>query len=811
MIHARRILFATVGLIAWCAAPVSAQLPQSQNYQVVLRNYLASFTEADFALDLQPVGYDDAYFASLDDLHRMWILMEDRGRKMPANTGLRVAPALFTLASIERSGAVYMQVGRNSNFFDPIDAAWWVTWDYPGNPYYLNQAGINRVIAASAVDLIMTANNLATSTANRRSDYIGGYITRLAYAYYRIKPYLPADVRTAYEEGLRLIFNELIVHYPSGSGGADMETFQLVGMWYAAEAIDDDVMRDQALRQARFVLEAIMKGDGHFHQHGKDGIDLSYEGIAQRFMSWAALLYRDATISGFLDKSARLKAYQTLPEPEGRFNSPSHFNTGTIWGSATDQWFTYHRDHAVAMTTDEAKYLVWTGRALGSTYTQGLPDENQMRSDIALAISQRNADADGAQGWAWNAPSAATPAVWAPQHWLNGIVESADYYPPGFYEELAGLAATDSPLMRPPMLRDTPFIETFGDDFVIARFPGYGAIIHTGTTVAAWATGIPGLSGGALSAFWTPDGGSAILGRSRGAQNTINDQWTGDRGWQTWAVHAISGTSESGLPFSTARNRFPTVTRTVDGTTGAVVVVNGAIGAHDQGRSAPDGAIAGQVSYTRTFTLSPAGLTVTSSLASDGTDRVSALWEMLPLYLGDVNQTEGDARIESRVGNAWVATSTTTQTGVTALRTVRYGQSVQITFDTPRRVRLAPTVWTSTAIGSRIQNVMIDLLDSPGLSAPMPAQTSVTYTIAPASDTVPGDASGNGIVSALDAALVLEHVAGQRILTGASFIAADVTGNGLVTPLDASYILQRVVGLIDCLPIDLLCQAGGKR
>ena len=174
------------------------------------------------------------------------------------------------------------------------------------------------------------------------------------------------------------------------------------------------------------------------------------------------------------------------------------------------------------------------------------------------------------------------------------------------------------------------------------------------------------------------------------------------------------------------------------------------------------------------------------------------------MYLRDAGQSDGDAQIEWRVGPDWIPATTNLQAGVTAIRSTRFDQPVQIVFEEPRRVKLAPTVWTSPAMGARVQNVMIDLLDADGVVA-MPALASVTYTIAPASSLVYGDPSGNGEISALDAALVLEHVAGQQFLGGNALLAADVTGNGLVTPLDASYILQFVVGILDCLPADSAC------
>jgi cytoskeletal protein CcmA (bactofilin family) len=57
-----------------------------------------------------------------------------------------------------------------------------------------------------------------------------------------------------------------------------------------------------------------------------------------------------------------------------------------------------------------------------------------------------------------------------------------------------------------------------------------------------------------------------------------------------------------------------------------------------------------------------------------------------------------------------------------------------------------------------------------------------------------GDASLNGYVSAYDASLVLQHVAGIITMTGDSLTLADATQNGTVSALDASYILQKVAG-----------------
>jgi hypothetical protein len=73
---------------------------------------------------------------------------------------------------------------------------------------------------------------------------------------------------------------------------------------------------------------------------------------------------------------------------------------------------------------------------------------------------------------------------------------------------------------------------------------------------------------------------------------------------------------------------------------------------------------------------------------------------------------------------------------------------------------------------------------------------------------IAGDASGNGSVSAQDAALVLAHAVGLSPLDDPAGQAADVSGNGGLTALDASLILKFVTGLIGCFPAQIGCAAG---
>ena len=60
---------------------------------------------------------------------------------------------------------------------------------------------------------------------------------------------------------------------------------------------------------------------------------------------------------------------------------------------------------------------------------------------------------------------------------------------------------------------------------------------------------------------------------------------------------------------------------------------------------------------------------------------------------------------------------------------------------------------------------------------------------------IPGDVNCDGSVTAVDARLVLQNVAGIKSLTAVQFKLADMNNDGNVTAVDARVILQVVAGL----------------
>lgn len=75
-----------------------------------------------------------------------------------------------------------------------------------------------------------------------------------------------------------------------------------------------------------------------------------------------------------------------------------------------------------------------------------------------------------------------------------------------------------------------------------------------------------------------------------------------------------------------------------------------------------------------------------------------------------------------------------------------------------------------------------------------------------------GDTNENGSITAIDASMILQYVAGLITFTPSQQCKADTNENSNITSIDASYVLQCVTGLCSDLPSDfrLSCQSHGN-
>ncbi|MEX0929824.1 MAG: hypothetical protein WD266_07260 [Balneolales bacterium] len=689
-------------------------LPQDHEYQITLRTYLETLTEEDFAIALRPLTYGFDYFSSEDDLFKTWILFRQAPPQGPiADTkGITVEPKHFTLESIESEQGILMGGGSDNRPWIATDQmAWWSAWDYPGNPYYGNEALKRRAFVYCAVDMIMN-DEAHEKGENKRSDYLGGTLIWLSYTYYKIKDILPADVRSAYETGLIKFFERIEEWGPRGSA-ADMDQFAHVGLWYTAKAIGDEDLKHRARAHSEYILSEHLRPAGYI-DHG-DGFDPTYNGISLDFLGWAALASGYDFFKVALDRMSKLKAYLSLPEPEGRYYGPSHFSTATSGDSPNDQRGLFSRDLGIAMVSDQAKYLIWEGRG-GQSHGHGVPGQAEMLDRIEFLTRRTNNHFER---------NDSKPGRWERAHWTDGIIYAHEYYPPGFYEKLRQIEAGQDPVRRAPFNRDENFIHRFPendvespdqhkDEFLAARFAEYGVIIHTGR-LSWWGgtSGQSGFGGGALSAFWTKNTGSVILGRTGGFQGPAPDTW---ENWREWPTHAISGQTGSGEGFSSARYRYPQKQYKINGQN-ATVSAFGVIGNEvDGGRTTENETLGSRNYYRRDFVAGPEGLSVESAIMAGAGEEMTELYEIIPVFIGgrSSNIEQANTRISLLISGEWIKADTSLRPDVDQIRIQRHQGEVFIEFSEPQHVKLASGIWEDQyQSDARVRNILIDLLQAP--------------------------------------------------------------------------------------------------
>lgn len=176
------------------------------------------------------------------------------------------------------------------------------------------------------------------------------------------------------------------------------------------------------------------------------------------------------------------------------------------------------------------------------------------------------------------------------------------------------------------------------------------------------------------------------------------------------------------------------------------------------------------------------------------------------LVSGGPSPTPSRTMLPSATRTATPTSTRTTTASRTATTTRTPSAPALATPTTSASVRIRGTLRHAHS-GVPIAGATLHVDDATGVAAASDASglyelttLAGTHTVAPRKR----GARGNG-VSALDAAFVLQHVAGRRTLDAADQLACDVSGNGQVTALDASRLLQFTVGALADLPAATLC------
>lgn len=634
----------TLALIVALIAPAvrAAQLPETHEYQKTLRAYLSKLTEQDLAVEIRQFK-PPADKLSVDEQYRFWLLS---GEQRPAVGGLALPAKVFTLAGIEGEADVMQPAAAAASL------AWLARWDSPCNPYFNDAAVKRRAFVIAVIDMVMLDELHALKTGANRSDYLGGTLLWLTEAYAAARDILPAEVRAAYETGLRRFVERLRQWGPTGSM-TDMDLFAPVSLKYASDLLGDDETKQLAREYSHrlFTDPRFFHPAGYFVDMG--GFDATYNGISMYFTTWAAFVTDWPFVHEALAKSYRLRSHLMLPEPDGNWFGPCHFSSRTSADVAHDQWSWRYRHAGAAMLTDEA------------IYAAPQPPTSELQTQSGRFIQQLNSELG---------PGKKLAEPWKEHHWTHGTF-TYDHYRPGVYGRTA----------VPVFAQKESFVREFEKTFLVAKYDNFGAILHTGLVPKEGGSEkMFGYSGGALSAFWTPKTGSVLLGRRGSYQGKTFDTWSD---WQIWPVHALTGLTTDGKIITSARERSPKAEYN-----GGGVRVSGTMLVHNGTSDA---------TYRRRFVVSEKGVEIESMVEGGN---FSELYETLPVFLGDARQKDVNCKIEFQKDE--------TGDKVKAVSIERFAGKITIEFDRPRRVKLSPSVWKDGYQSSaQCRNIMIDLLD----------------------------------------------------------------------------------------------------
>jgi len=705
-----------------------SKLPEAHEYQRVLRKYMATLTEKDFTHGVSALVTEKPTDTDPEYLYRQFIMtmmhqpLVGTKRGYPA---INAPPARFVLSSIETPEAV-MHPPVWPETLIPF-----VQWNHPGNPYHDNRALKLRAFVTAVVMMVMLDDHFDNNPATGRADRFSYQLVYFGLPYPGFKDVLPADVQKAYEAGLKRM-GERVLAWGIRAEDIHNDLHAPFGLHCVARAINDPAFTKsvEAYSRKLFTDPQYFSPAGYWIQRG--GPDLPYNGHANFFAVTTALATDWPFAKESLDRVYRLRGHLILPEPDGKFSGPSHFNSRLGGAASLDQWaWDGARDTAAAMITDEAAHIA--RRPIGEELREA---PNRRARHFAEDIRENAVNGKGgfirndeiiSYPWKWR--------VWMTYNFPASVNPGYEFYRKGAYAHQQELEKKNSPLLKSPFERGESFIRDFSKEFVVARQPGFATILHTGPIGTQHPddgmrqyAGPMGLSGGQLSAFWTPSTGSVILGQ-RGSMN--NDKsFDTVATWRTWPNHSVSGVTTDGIFFTSARIQKPDTT--IDNTgKAASVKVSGTIPSSITGQ---ERVITGKYDYKRSFQIDDTGVRVETSVSGDTQEQLAELYEVLPIYLRDIKEQAKatPTAIEFQVGDKWLPATDMFTANVRAVRLTRFKGAVLVTFDQARRVKLSPAEWADTYLSrATARNVLIDLLESGDKPTALKDTRKVGYRIEP--------------------------------------------------------------------------------
>lgn len=742
------------------AAGYAAQLPQDHEYQVVLRNYMATLTAADFDHGVTEAMSTPEPRPDQEWRYRSFLYARMNQPLMGSKRGtpiISAPPHLFTLSDIEGGAAVRFPP------FSPEALISLAQWDYEGNPYHGNRGLKMRAFATSALQLIMVDNWMDKHPALLRADWHAYQLVYIGSGYHGFQDLLPEPARDAFREGVRRLAERLLAMGIRGDE-PNMDLIMTTAFWYAIQIVDEPEFNE---RFTDFIRK-MFTDPKYFHPAGfwveRGGLELGFAGMGNNFAIWTALASRWPFAIDSIDRIYRLQAHLTLPEPDGSLTGPAHFNTRLGSSAHQGQWdWNSGRDYAASVITDEAMHLVHPMRmdhptqafrdVLGTDPEEMLARaapmrargfQNQISENVYGVVDGKTKELDdheirSQERW--------SRSMWYNWHYPMSVNYGYKFYPEGAWAHRHKLVETDSPMLRNPFERGETFVRNFSDAFIVTRQTGYAAIVHTGPVGRQhpddqnFHFSAPlGFGGGQLSAFWTPETGALWQGRRSGQK--WDKPFDLVEQWRLWPIHAVSGETVDGRVFTSARMADPMVTTEMGDNSGTVTASGTLVAfrtaadplADDPAKARDalyDGPLTGEIAYRRGFDIGADDIRVTTTLTGDGKDRIAELYETLPVFHRNDHRHDGpETGITFLTGTDWVDATPEPLKGVAVIRLQRFEGTVEIRFDRPRTVKLAPQAWEGEFLTRALcRTILVDLLENDGKPGTVSGEKNIAYSI----------------------------------------------------------------------------------
>jgi len=700
--------------------PATEEPKWTTEWEQVLVNWVKSLTPADLAVEQKTFDfdkYDDAGFRR----NRLFV----QGWAPPAriaNTALMEPPADYlwkggiwrpdlavNQQSLESLGLQKGQIWLPEHPTVACNVAWLYSCREPWNPYAGDCAVAYRAAVIAAINLVMYREQIRYDCSGEpgcqnppaSGPHTGVYGFGLffnAYMAHVLSSALPPDVNKAFAEGLK--WQAELQAKSKFVGPENMMIAAPIGIYYAGLVNDDEELKAKADEVMTKLMNADFKKAGYI----RDGWipDGSYNGISIYLLAQYYGLTHSPRLKQIFESVYRLKKYMTLPEPDGTTLSPSHFNSRTQDGFDRDQY--NGREVIFLSDVPDAAYFL-------KTYWLAQDTADAVRK-TAKEYGQRPFN---------RMPE---PAPWGhsrPAEHKWDFFSDLSYVI--FHEK--DFAAMEKAVAEAtvPIATLDRFTENFANEFYVVRRPAYGAIFYAGPSTPFSDDGATnahqmlsgeggifnGFGGGGLSAFWTPEAGSVLIGRLTGKEGYVRQNKFVEaenhsyqiEGWRDWLTNQIVGETQEGKIVSSSRVGLPSSKLSADGNE---LTIRSVLPRETKKQGT---VIDARVSYVRTYHFGDTALEAKLEIQTDKPIALKSFYEALPVrfapdttasYLDTAGKpvTEADGVIKdvktvrlSRAGHETdiafsnpVSISTDVITAISRQRTLVEGRSMLIVLPT---------------------------------------------------------------------------------------------------------------------------------